>query len=518
MTQKQTVVISDIHMGTNEATNWYQKDIHGPYLSHILNWILDHRTDVDELILLGDLFDFWTCAPDEKPPTAAQIVAANTEILGPNGLLSEVLSALDGRVSYVHGNHDITTTQSDLAQIGNPTGPKIKLQPDIYVKNGVVYTHGHLFTMFNAPDAIQPLPVGHFVTRAVSYYLKKHGEKAAEEAGFGVPDMGYSGLKSVLESLRFPGVLKNLKSIANFSITHEFLDIIQKTTGLPDDYPIQLERNLGTTTLAEVKSTYANLWSDWIKRYSDGEGLLRGFMFAYKAAWADANGSYLGWSAQQLAFQHRADLVVMGHTHVPKQGLVGDIANYINSGFECVPRPDMGRDRMTYSVVTTENGAPISSEVFALTQNGHGFTATNDRPPKADPGGSLASDYSCYVTVENKSDATLILEPRTIKNNWGYFSVIPPDKIAPKTSVKFWIQDSPGIAGGDGEVTYRDESSARKYHLNFACTTVNVPFNRNSCGGTDEFYSKAGSIHNKWGGRNKVAEKGHPLFVKFVVN
>lgn len=518
MSQKQTVVISDIHMGTNEATNWYQKDIHEQYLAFILNWIITNKADVDELIILGDLFDYWTYPPDEKPPTAAQIVAANPNILGANGLLSQVLSALEGRVSYLHGNHDITTTQDDLNQIINPQY-KIQLQPDIYVKNGVVYTHGHLFTMFNAPDlGGQPIPVGHFVTRAVSYYLKKNNEQAAKEPGFGVPNMGYGALETILSDLGFPGILTHLPDILNFSITEQFMDVIQKTTGIPDDYPIILERNLGTTTFAAVKKNYANLWTEWMQKYATGGDLSRGFMFSYKAAFSDYDGSYLGWSAQQLAFENMADLVVMGHTHIPKSGLVGDISNYLNSGFECVPSPDMGKDQMTYSLITTENGRPVASEVVKVTNQNGQYQAGNDNPPPANPISDHGNDDSCYITVQNKSNDNYLLVANTLQNNHGYFAVIPPSEIPANSSVKFWIQDLPGAYGSDGEVTYRGQNSGNTVPLTFRCTSANLPFNRNSCGGTSEFYSKSVSIHNNWGPKNSVAEEGNPLFVQFVIN
>jgi metallophosphoesterase superfamily enzyme len=156
MSQKKTVVISDIHMGTDASTNWYRTKIHESYLTSILIWILNNkdREGIEELVILGDLFDFWTCPPNEKPPTATDIINVNNKILGQNGLLSKVLTALNGNVTYLRGNHDITTTENDINQIGNQ-GQNIKFFPkDIYIKDRVIYTHGHLFTMFNAPPSI----------------------------------------------------------------------------------------------------------------------------------------------------------------------------------------------------------------------------------------------------------------------------------------------------------------------------------------------------------------------------
>ena len=63
-----TVVISDIHIGDNSRTCWYQKSVHEPYLLALMDWIIERVTakdpPIDRLIILGDLFDFWTFPPD----------------------------------------------------------------------------------------------------------------------------------------------------------------------------------------------------------------------------------------------------------------------------------------------------------------------------------------------------------------------------------------------------------------------------------------------------------------------
>jgi hypothetical protein len=45
--------------------------------------------------------------------------------------------------------------------------------------------------------------------------------------------------------------------------------------------------------------------------------------------------------------------VIMGHTHKPVSGLKVAPANYVNSGFECVPVPDKN-DRFTLTIVDLE--------------------------------------------------------------------------------------------------------------------------------------------------------------------
>ena len=41
-------------------------------------WVADQAEHVAELVLLGDIVDFWTYPADETPPTFAEITATLT--------------------------------------------------------------------------------------------------------------------------------------------------------------------------------------------------------------------------------------------------------------------------------------------------------------------------------------------------------------------------------------------------------------------------------------------------------
>jgi hypothetical protein len=174
----RTVVLSDVHIGTNARTCWYQQAVHEPYLAAVLDYIAAHANvtsdPVGKLVILGDLFDFWTYPPEQRPPTVDDIIAANPKILGPDGKLSKAVHAVRGNVICLRGNHDIGITQADLDRL--PLGDyRIQLVDDVVVDpTGIVLTHGHLFTMFNAPDAryAGEVPVGHFVTRAIAHLVE----------------------------------------------------------------------------------------------------------------------------------------------------------------------------------------------------------------------------------------------------------------------------------------------------------------------------------------------------------
>src|SRR5215471_19764938 len=80
----QTVVISDIHIGTNYKTCWYQQSVHEPYMLALLDYILQNANQganpVNRFVILGDLFDFWTYPPSMEPPTIDEILAAHPNL------------------------------------------------------------------------------------------------------------------------------------------------------------------------------------------------------------------------------------------------------------------------------------------------------------------------------------------------------------------------------------------------------------------------------------------------------
>jgi len=309
----RTVVISDIHIGTNAKTCWYQKSVHEPYLATVFDYIVAHAQGVDDpvtsLVILGDLFDFWTYPPDQRPPTIDDIVAANERILGRDGKLSEAVHALRGNVVYLRGNHDIGMTQPDLDRL--PLGDyELRLVDDVIVhESGIVLTHGHLFTMFNAPDDRYPgdVPVGHFVTRAIAHMLENTlsgGQTAADLPNQGSP-YGFN-LESFVPAL--------LAELAGPSITNLMLDYFAARCGLAESTPIQLADG-SSTTIAHVKKKYDGLWEHWVGRFGGGDV---GETIAAKAVKADFNGDYMAWFSQKTAWEHSARGAVTGHTHVPR--------------------------------------------------------------------------------------------------------------------------------------------------------------------------------------------------------
>jgi Calcineurin-like phosphoesterase len=503
-TQRFAVVLSDVHIGNGAPTCWYQSSIHERQLTEVLSWILARHSVVREVVLLGDLFDVWTYPPHVRPPSMRDIIAANRSLLGPSGPLAALVRALPGRVRLLLGNHDGSLTRADIETLnrslgGDPRrGQRIALLDAPWrVVTGAsgartVFTHGHHWCMFNAPDARSrwaTIPVGHFVTRAISYQLSRTlrpGETAADRRSSGAPN-GFDLLAALSSWNR-------RDDLAAWLLTY-----ICRHTGMPQAERIVMPD--GTSTSAqEAMRVFAGLFTNWVVR--EGRPL-----DALRAAAADWRGEDLAWFAQRLALQTGSDLAVMGHTHVPVGGLAVSPANYVNSGYECVARPDAPPKEFTFTQVDLERA---TAQVLAVTRTGGGYMVTPARAPTIP---SVVRrpwlDYSCYARIENRSAVALRLV-RTSKEPDSYWVVPPPLQIEPHSRADIWLQDSIGTKGSGGRFTYTDGSRPLEFVL--ACPTgasrnvVSSP--------VANYQTRTGSSAWRSGGVDRF---GHPVQARLFV-
>ena len=63
--------------------------------------IINCEKHIREVILLGDIFEFWTYSPDETSSMLEDILAVHTNIWGLRGKVCQALSALKGRMVNV---------------------------------------------------------------------------------------------------------------------------------------------------------------------------------------------------------------------------------------------------------------------------------------------------------------------------------------------------------------------------------------------------------------------------------
>jgi UDP-2,3-diacylglucosamine pyrophosphatase LpxH len=494
MPASRVAILSDIHIGNNAPTCWYQKKIHAPYLEAALNWIAGRAGSFQEVILLGDLVDTWTYPPGVPPPSMAEIIEANPEILGKGGALAKVVAAVP-KVSFLLGNHDGTLTSADIETLRDQVGP-IELVDPIYTLAGstgkkTVFSHGHHWTMFNAPDPESPwdtLPVGHFVTRAFSYKMARelpHERNVAELKNMGYPD-GFE----ILPFLRAFG--ENMNS----QLGPLLLDYAADSAKMPKDTNIVLPGGQGSTTIEEAKEKYGNLFARWEQE----EGLAN----AIRAAMADGSGEYLAWAAQRLAIQQSADLVVFGHTHTPVGGLLVSPVDYFNGGFECASAPDCPPKEFNFTIVDLETAAAQIMQIATGTYRVEGAEISALSSVIIPP----FRDYSCYVRILNQSSQPLTLASSEAPS--GYWPVTPTATIPAGGRGDGWLQDKVGLEGSEGSFVY--QRAGNPLNFSVACPTGSA--NRASSP-NDDFIAKSGS--GEWQQRGVVPSLGYPLQVIFTV-
>jgi UDP-2,3-diacylglucosamine pyrophosphatase LpxH len=529
------VVLSDIHIGDNAPTCWYQDRVHFPYLASLLGWIVARRAAVREVIFLGDTFDVWTYEPARQPPTMSQIIRANPRLLGPSGPLADLVKALPGRVRLLHGNHDGSVTAADVAELnlsltGNRnTGIRLVSEPGMVVTGAsgarTLFEHGHQWCMFNAPDPKSrwnEIPVGHFVSRGIAYRVatKYKGNTAAELPVSGNGDMD-------LSARDFWAIWSQFVKRRDLNLVEELLRHVSRKTGLARDQAITMPGG-SQSSLAQASSVFAGLFADWARR--------EGNWNAARAAAADATGDDLAWFALRQALRAHADLVVMGHTHAPVKGLtVAPLGvEYVNSGFECVSLPDAAKGvEFTFALVDLE--APRAS-VMAVQPGSGGMRFVSSRAGKKPvvvprrtqlpwPFNKLPlQDFSCYVRIENRSKTALRLEPTSVKPSLKdpLWIVGPPTDIPAGGRADIWLQDAFGMQGSDGRFTYTDGTS----NLNFAFRCPTASPNRVSAGVTARsrgappsglvinYEARAGN--EPWRQR-AIQGRGHPVQMRCTV-
>ena len=347
--------------------------------------VSDNADSIQQLIILGDLFDLWTYVPSDTPPNVSDIISANSNLFAQ---LGNVVNSLEGRVTFITGNHDMTVTQDDLNKIPSPSGYGIEFIQDngqfypLAPNQDIVCTHGHLFSMFCAPDTettnqINPLPIGYYVTRAGAYLASQQLTSEKPNVAY-FPDSGEpTGLNISLEDKA-----EILAALFDDSLATAIVDAINDETNFPMDEVIQLPAgsNPSVTTLNDAVNNYSSLLDTWENKEDlDNEGQL-GLWGAYDALKYPDIDNDLSSYAQYMASAYNSKIVVMGHTHVPldqpeqpesqsslmenrrrsplmiDKTVGGNQFVYANSGFNCPSIPDMQDGAMEPTFIEIEIG------------------------------------------------------------------------------------------------------------------------------------------------------------------
>jgi len=269
----KTVFISDLHMNADYASSWLKEN--ATFLADFLV-TLNTRSDVAELVILGDMLDQWITATDDPPPTFGAIISAehNLEIV-------EALQALCTnpaiRVSYVTGNHDLLSWQGDNPLVIADTFPGMTIysqNPGIgeYTRDNILWAeHGHRYTLFNAPDiwshSGSHLPLGFFISRLVASLSQDTGMI------YTTPDVLELLSRQTIATLNqgraleqrypmSPAVKGNFDDALIVAIFNAIARFSGKTS--QDEFVMNaLDGFDPDPSVAEVSDTYATILSDW---------------------------------------------------------------------------------------------------------------------------------------------------------------------------------------------------------------------------------------------------------------
>lgn len=365
-------IISDSHIGTAAPTVWYRKEIHEKYLIAIFNQIIAYANQIREVILLGDIFELWLYPPCEIPPTIDDIIATHPNILGPQGKIVQMLSALKGRVVFIPGEHDMNVTIEDLHKLRSPEGYTIKYGPNAYIPeydNGIVFTHGHEFTLLNTPyyhSKLAPLPIGYFISRAITYKISNILANKTEETVADLEGFGAYNLDDYFTCL--PAFLKEYENTTYF--VSKLIDMVADITGISKDLPIQVNQTT-KISLNEVKKIYENI--------------------------------YVSWHEKKNSFGGFPDIVVMGHTHYPIMAYKNSKIHYVNTGLMCPSISKLNSNPITYGVYN------ISRKEFNL------IKVTGNYPACSNARSTSLEDEDTFLPFERLTDYESFCDIHTLE-------------------------------------------------------------------------------------------------------
>jgi UDP-2,3-diacylglucosamine pyrophosphatase LpxH len=301
------VFLSDVHisegcsLGKDNSYDWLFQENRILLSSFLYNLSIDKT--VEEVILLGDIFDTWVMPINEIPSTFEAIINAPC-----NKAIFETLAQLSKEkpVIYIPGNHDMTawdeTNKKIIQQRINSENFSFAAH---YENNRIFAIHGHEYFVFNAADVVPDykLPLG--------YYISRFAATLAEQ---GKP------------RFNVPWVLVELKNILRKGpsgphIVEGVIDYLVKRINpidehkIDNNYQIPIEPE-GYISIEKVIERYINMFSDWHRKTGEN--------------WADAVGMQLNADSlnpnkcRELIKGENYKTVVFGHTHEKDNSYVND--------------------------------------------------------------------------------------------------------------------------------------------------------------------------------------------------
>lgn len=380
-TRDKVIVISDIHLGIEDNYSETQKNI--PLLIEFLQR-LQSTADVRELVIAGDFLDEWFL-PVYYPSYTDERQFYKDVMANNQDVIDELNNVIDSGIKlvYVIDNHDITL-EADVLQ---EAIPKIVQARDAkglgayYTgdRNEIVIEHGHRYDVFSAPDTVSNaelcgnddtiLPAGYFYARYAATWVLEGRPQVEKNLPVitNVPEKTdtdqygayiYYSILNKISARMTPNEGTDEKifnmHIAGFDDAYTYLDFLpaQQTDGTISA-PV-LYKNIQRTWAERQKANNVKLPNSFIEAAA---GALDGEYFL-----SQAKTQYLENPDENV------DVVVFGHTHVPKYSDMGDRKYYLNDGTWIDNNTNYPEANRTFAVITT--GKMDTALIYKFAEDG----------------------------------------------------------------------------------------------------------------------------------------------------
>lgn len=266
-------------------------------LENFLDYIYE-SDEISELVILGDLFDTWSCPASVSPVTDYSSITEARHNRGIVERLQKISESREIKLTYLQGCYDssinpgfIIDTFPGINILASATGP-VK-----YTSDHIAAEHGSRYSLFCSETASRTqFPPGYYIARLLSESRTKTGR-----------------------SLKLPQVIathvkKNFKR--RDMVEDTFNSIMDSCTVDPDTMISGSGNNASENIPAhEIAGQFHNLFRQW--HLDDSKEV-----DAYTALISDTIG--LSEAAHKVYFRKgKVDTVIMGHTHEPElQGFV----------------------------------------------------------------------------------------------------------------------------------------------------------------------------------------------------
>ncbi|OXS25320.1 MAG: hypothetical protein BI182_16625 [Acetobacterium sp. MES1] len=358
------VIISDLHLGIDDSFS--ETVANKTNLINFLNQL--SASDVDELVIDGDLFDQWFVPISYDQP--ADLKEYFLKVADNNRMVVDAIKNVMKtgiKVTYVPGNHDLLLTDEILAEII----PGINQARDVAglgtyrtgLRSEIAIEHGHRYNTFCAPDSLSNkeitgtfpsiLPPGYFFTRVATTSVVE-GKSAPQKD---LPQVAQPAADNIDQLGAYAYYQMWATTIQTYPISAGFTD---KVFSCPSDgytSSYALSDLLPTTqpdgTISAV--LYANVQQRW-----DALQAFNGVAVKLPYDVATARADDATYTDEQAVTQYfnvdpSVDVVVFGHTHVPVYQTYTEGYNrekiYANTG-TWIDKNLLGAD-MTFVVVSS---------------------------------------------------------------------------------------------------------------------------------------------------------------------